>query len=263
MTAAIEARGVSVTIDSSAILSDVSVVIDTGERWAIIGRNGAGKSTLVRCMARLQPVTAGSVLAAGRDIRGYRPRDLARVVAYVPQAQGRTIPYQVYDYVLMGRFAHQGFMAAPTKGDHRMSRESLEMTDTAHLADRTMDTLSGGELQRVLLAGAVSQRARILLLDEPTTYLDPLHRYSIQKALDRIHDETGAAMVTITHDVNAALNASSHVLALIDGRVCFRGAVSELCDDQQLLERIYGIPFETAVTAGSGQTIVVPTEERS
>ncbi|MBD3241451.1 MAG: ATP-binding cassette domain-containing protein, partial [Chitinivibrionales bacterium] len=212
MSMAIAVRNVSVAIESSPILTDISVEIATGERWAIIGRNGAGKSTLVRCMARLQPVTAGCVLADGRDIRSYRPRDLARVVAYVPQAQGRTIPYRVLDYVLMGRFAHQGFMASATADDHRTVRQSLEMTDTAHLAERTMDTLSGGELQRVLLAGAVSQRARILLLDEPTTYLDPLHRHSIQKALDRVHDETGAAMVTITHDVNAALTGSSRVL---------------------------------------------------
>ncbi len=263
MTTAIAVRDLSVVIESSVILADVSVEIATGERWAIIGRNGAGKSTLVRCMARLQPVTAGSVLADGRDIRSFCPRDLATIVAYVPQAQGRTIPYRVYEYVLMGRFAHQGFMAAPTKADQRTARESLEMTDTGHLADRTMDTLSGGELQRVLLAGAVSQRARILLLDEPTTYLDPLHRHSIRKALDRVHDETGAAMVTITHDVNAALGANSHVLALIDGRVCFRGTVAELRGDgQELLERIYGIPFETAVTADSRQSIVVPTEDR-
>jgi ABC-type cobalamin/Fe3+-siderophores transport system ATPase subunit len=254
-------KDISVTIDDNAIVDNVSFDVGERQRWAIIGRNGAGKSTLVRAMARLQPVSHGDITVDGRNIREIGPRELATLIAYVPQAQGRIIPYRVRDYVLMGRFAYQGLFALPGREDRRSAQAALDMTDTAHLAERTMDTLSGGELQRVLLAGAVSQHARVLLLDEPTTYLDPLHCRSIQRALRRVHEEAGASLVTITHDVNSALTEYTHVLALVDGGAYFRGTIAELRERaEELLREVYGMPFEIVRTPGGARTFVVPSE---
>lgn len=253
---------VSVTIDGKAILRDIDLEVADGERWAVIGRNGAGKSTLVRCMAGLQPCSSGRVLIDGRDIRSVGPRELARTVSYVPQGQGRTIPFAVEEYVTMGRFVYQGLFSTVTHEDRELAREALEITDTAHLAVRSMDTLSGGELQRVLIAGAVSQKARMMFLDEPSSHLDPPHQLSIQQALSRIHARSNTAMVTITHDVNAAFSGHSHLLAIRDGGIVYRGSVAEAKSRaEELLKEVFGIAFLTAQTADGRVRVLVPGEE--
>lgn len=259
MPVLIDIQDAGVRIDDRDILTGIALSVEKGQRWAVVGRNGAGKSTLIRVVARLQDLSRGRVLVGGRDIDAFSPRDYARMVSYVPQAQGRLIPYRVMDYVLMGRFAYQGLFALPSSRDRAFAREALELTDTAHLADRSMDTLSGGELQRVLVAGAVSQRTSVLLLDEPTTFLDPLHQQSIRQALKRVHEETDATLVTITHDVNAAVEDATHVLGLLDGAVCFCGTSEELRrESAALLMRIYGLPFASATTSDGTRTVLVP-----
>lgn len=252
-----------VAIGGTRILSEVSVTIGAGERWAVIGQNGAGKSTLVKCMAGLLPASGGEIRLEGQRLAEVGPRQRARRIAYVPQAAGRGVPgFTVVDYVMMGRFPHQGFLAIPSERDRRRVGEALTLTDTDALATRAMNTLSGGELQRVFLAAAVAQESALLLLDEPLSFLDPLHQDIILTALDRIHDRYGTAMVTVTHDVNAALVRSSHILALVAGRVFFAGAAAELRRRAPaVLQEIYSLPFDTAM-AGT-QTLMVPAFYRS
>ena len=226
------------------VLNDISLSIESGERWAIIGKNGAGKSTLIRCIAGLEKDFSGSVKIKDTDVISYSTRELAKIVTYVPQAQGISIPFTVHDYVMMGRFPYQGFMAAATENDKAYVKEALELTDTVSFADRPMSQLSGGELQRVLLAGAVSQRTEVLLLDEPATFLDPLHQELIHKTLERIHDEYKCTIITITHDVNTALFRYQNVLALVNGSVYFSGTSEKLMENYSLaLKDIYGISF--------------------
>lgn len=252
-----------VAIGGTRILSEVSVTIGAGERWAVIGQNGAGKSTLVKCMAGLLPASGGEIRLEGQRLAEVGPRQRARRIAYVPQAAGRGVPgFTVVDYVMMGRFPHQGFLAIPSERDRRRVGEALTLTDTDALATRAMNTLSGGELQRVFLAAAVAQESALLLLDEPLSFLDPLHQDIILTALDRIHDRYGTAMVTVTHDVNAALVRSSHILALVAGRVFFAGAAAELRRRAPaVLQEIYSLPFDTAM-AGT-QALMVPAFYRS
>lgn len=255
----IDIRDLSVVIDGRAILDGVSAGIGAGERWAVIGKNGAGKTTLIRCLAALQQPSGGAIEVNSHELSRYGAVDLAKVVAYVPQAHRSSIPFRVEDYVLMGRFPHQGFFALPSKRDKQVVGEALELTDTRELSHRDMYTLSGGEIQRVLLAGAVAQHADILLLDEPTTFLDPLHQELIYRALDRVHSEMGTTIVMITHDVNAALTRCSHVLALMDGRAEYGGPASELIAGADTwLERIYGLRFEVAMVSGNQRRIIVP-----
>ncbi len=243
------------------VLKDISLQIAPRERWAIIGRNGVGKSTLIRCIAGLEKGYTGTVTIKGKDVFSYTPRSRAKIITYVPQAQGLEIPFTVYDYVMMGRFPYQGFMAAATAEDRRFVDEALQLTDTDSFKHRPMNTLSGGEAQRVLLAGAVSQNTEILLLDEPATFLDPLHQELIKKALDRIHNEYRCTILTVTHDINSALFHNNNVCALVDGAVYYAGETEKLLADYRSLRDIYGLPFVKGSCEGTGRTFVMPDSD--
>jgi iron complex transport system ATP-binding protein len=243
----------------AAVLKDISLSIAAGERWAVIGRNGVGKSTLIRCIAGLVQGDSGTVKVREKDVAAYSPRARARIIAYVPQAQGLRIPFTVYEYVMMGRFPYQGFMASASDEDVRFVNETLALTDTVSLKDRPMHTLSGGEQQRVLLAGAVSQHTEILLLDEPATFLDPLHQELIQQTLDRIHKEYHCTILTVTHDINNALYRYDNICALVEGRVYYAGTAVQLLQQYTTaLKDIYGIPFVIGSIEGNSRTFVLP-----
>jgi len=244
---------------SRQVLNGISLSFGLAERWAVIGRNGVGKSTLVRCIAGLEPQYAGSIQIENREVTTYQPRELAKILSYVPQTHGFDLPYTVYEYVMMGRFPYQGFMASATDEDTRIVQHALELTDTASFAERPMNRLSGGELQLVLLAGAVSQRTRILLLDEPATFLDPFHQELIQLVLERIHREQQCTILTVTHDVNTALNRYENVLALVNGSVYYAGKSETLVEKYtSSLREIFGISFVKAESKENRKQFVMP-----
>jgi iron complex transport system ATP-binding protein len=244
---------------SAPVLSGVSFSINEGDRWAIIGKNGCGKSTLLKCIGSLLP-SHGMVLVEERPVTSYRPLDLAKLIAYVPQAIGRLQPPDsVADFVMLGRFPYQGFFALPTIEDREIVHEALRLTDTDTLRERSMNTLSGGELQRVFLAAAVAQKSSILLLDEPLSFLDPLHQSMVQRSLDRIHEEYRTTIVTVTHDINLALNRYSHICAIVKGKLFYAGTVAEFGRNaHNLLEEIYSIRFVEANSCDGGIRYFIP-----
>ena len=194
-----------------------------GELLAIIGPNGAGKSTLLRALDGLQAAHRGRVEVDGRSVSGYRRRDLARVVSFVPQTDVPADDYTVRAFVEMGRYPHLATWSALTADDRRAVDEALELTEIDHLAARPMKTLSGGERQRVWIAAALAQGGTILLLDEPTSFLDYRHQVQILDLLGRLHAEGGYTVVAVTHDLNGLVADADSVLALVDGRVEFSG----------------------------------------
>ncbi|MFW6255012.1 MAG: ABC transporter ATP-binding protein [Chitinivibrionales bacterium] len=240
------------------ILHSINLEMQQGQKWAIIGKNGAGKTTLIKCLAGINKQYEGSILLKNKELRSFNARQRARLIAYVPQGMGGILPYTVKDFVMMGRFAYQSFMAVPTREDHHIVLDSLALTDTLHLKNRQMHTLSGGELQRVMIAGAVSQRPSVLLLDEPATFLDPLHQQQLENALERVHEQFAMTIVTVTHDINTALNRYDNILALIDGALfwadCGKGLLAK---SPSILKSIYGIDFESA-TMPSGDRMFSP-----
>lgn len=243
-----------ITVDSIAffytkntpVLQNVSFKVEKKERWAIIGRNGSGKSTLLKCLGSLLRVKRGSVSVEGKPVTAYRPIELAKLISYIPQAGDRTLPsFSVSEFVLLGRFPYKGFFAIPGRHDKAIAQAALRLTDTLAFADRPLDTLSGGELQRVFIAAAVAQKTAILLLDEPMSFLDPLHQALVQRSLDQIHEEFSTTIITVTHDVNHALNRFSHICALVDGGPFFIGTASSFKEDAcNLLHDIYSIIFK-------------------
>jgi len=257
----LQVQNLAYSIDGKPILSNVSFSVFKGEKWAIIGRNGAGKSTLIRCIAGLAPAHAGSVCIDNKPLALFSAKQRGKAIAYVPQTNDYRMPFTVYDFVMMGRFPYFGLMAKALQEDKKIVEESLEITELTEYADRRMDSLSGGELQRVFIAGAVAQRTPLMLLDEPTTFLDPNHQYRIKKALDRIHDTFGVAIITVTHEISSIFANYTHILALKAGAVVFSGACSSIESSQtDFLTNIFDVAFET-FHSPEGEKLLAPRAE--
>jgi iron complex transport system ATP-binding protein len=235
----------------------VDLTVSAGELLAVVGPNGAGKSTLLRCLDGLLASTAGSVLVDRRAVGEYSRRELARVVSFVPQGETSSDDYTVRSYVEMGRYPHLAAWSALTTDDRRSVDEALEVTSTAHLAHRSLTTLSGGERQRVSIAAALAQGGTILLLDEPTSFLDYRHQVQILDLLHRLHGERGYTVVAVTHDLNGLVAEADSALALVGGRVEFSGTPG-LLFDTEILSRIYGSDFVLVDGGRRGLPFVAP-----
>ncbi len=238
-------KDLTVQYDQAAVVNRVNLSVHPGERWAIIGRNGAGKSTLVKTIAGLIKPKHGSVLLNDQVLEDFSARARAKTIAYVPQKLDTTIPYSVYDFVMLGRYAAMGLFSMPETNDHDLVSQALTFCDVADLQDRMMPSLSGGEMQRVLLAGALVQQASLLLLDEPTSFLDPAHERHFFDALDKAFTHNNFTILIVTHDINTAILSCTHVLALFDGTIHYCGTSQEFKSRcPEILNTLYGIPFE-------------------
>jgi iron complex transport system ATP-binding protein len=253
----VEVSGFTLEIGGVRILRDVSLAVTEGEFVSVIGPNGAGKTTLLRCMMRILAGGTGEILIAGRVLGSYTQRELARVVSYVPQADGRLLPFTVREFVMMGRYPHLSPFSVTAPEDVAAVERAMEMTGTAPFADRPLDTLSGGERQGALIAAALAQGAKLLLLDEPATFLDPRHEAEMARLLRRANREGGVTIVAVTHDVNAAALRSDRVVALKDGAVVFAGTGRELMTDTAL-ELIYDKRFLMVEHPTAGMPVAVP-----
>jgi iron complex transport system ATP-binding protein len=178
-------------------------------------------------------------------------------MAYVPQTGVQTAPFSVEVFVTMGRYPYQGPLARPSQQDRKAVDAALDLTDTAFLRDRSLHTLSGGERQRVLLAAALAQEAQILLLDEPTVFLDPRHEAAFCAVLARVHQERAMTMITVTHDLNRAILMHDYLVALKQGRVVFSGTPSSFMT-RATLQEVYENPFLVTSHPTTGQPMVVP-----
>lgn len=256
----IHIENLSFAYNNKNILDGISFSVSEGDTWAIVGKNGSGKSTLIKCIAGILNAEKEKIIIKDRSFSEYNSKSLAKIISYVPQAYGRPLPpYTVYNYVMMGRFPYQGFIAIPSRKDVEIVKRALEITDVTEFSERNMTTLSGGELQRVFLAGAVAQCTEIMLLDEPAVFLDPYHQEKLQLVLRRIHEEFNTTLITITHDINFVIHNCSHVLALKCGTVEYAGPIKEftlICP--QLLMNIYSLSFEHAQTSLTKRDLIVP-----
>jgi len=253
---AIEMEHFSFSVNGHEILRDISFTIREGEFVSIIGPNGAGKTTLLKCLDRIHISGRGKIRIAGKLLNAYSQRHLARCVCYVPQADGNIPPFTVFEYVMMGRYPYLSPFSPPTNADKAAVALALDLTDTTQFAHRFLSTLSGGERQRVYIAAALAQEAGILLLDEPATFLDPVHQNEIYRLLYRINYEHGATILSVTHDINIAALISHRILALKNGSIIFLGTPDELMDEA-VLRNIYGKSFLFVKHPRTGKDIIV------
>jgi iron complex transport system ATP-binding protein len=260
---ALEIRSLSYSIRSVPILRDVSVRILAGETWSILGPNGAGKSTLLKCLVRICKGWKGRVELFGRTLEAYSQRELARRIAYVPQAGGdQRYPFTVRELVRMGRYPFSGPFGSSHPGDETAIERALTRVGCVRFAHRTLDTLSGGERQKVLIAAALAQGGDVLLLDEPTAFLDYRHQAEVTAILRVLNHESGATIVTVTHDVNAAIVMGGNALALRDGHVAYCGPTSGL-NREGCLNGIFDTAFRFLDDPVTGLRLVAPQGGRS
>lgn len=253
----VEVEHLHYKVGDVVILYDVSFAVSQGEYVSIIGPNGAGKTTLLKCINRLISPTSGVVRVYGRPVHAYRRSELAALIGYVPQADGRIFPFTVYEIVMMGRYPHLSPFASPRAEDVEAVRRALTLTETEQFAERFYVTLSGGERQKVMIAAALAQQASILLLDEPTTFLDPKHQTEIFRILGKVNEEAGVTILSVTHDINTATLSSTRIIALKHGRCVFSGSPRDVMT-QEVLAPLYEKQFVFVDHPVTGERLVVP-----
>lgn len=239
----------------SPVLRGVSLQASAGELLCVLGPNGSGKTTLLRSLLGQLTPTGGEIRLDGRSLPSYAPRQLARLLAYVPQFPQSAFDFTVLELVLTGRFAHTGVMALASEQDLTIARLALQMTHTEALADRTLDELSGGEAQCVMIARALAQQPSLLLLDEPTSHLDIANQLLIYRMMGRLAHDWGMAVICVAHDINVASRYADRLLLMRQGQVMAHGKPSEVIR-AEILSQTYGVQIDL-VDAPDGQTPLI------
>lgn len=228
---------------------DVNLMFRPGESVALLGPNGGGKTTLLKTMLGLLPPHGGEVLLDGRSLRGLTLAERARLVGYVPQAHAGAFAFLVSDMVLMGRTAHQGMFASPSAADRAIAAAKLDELGVGHLAGRPYTMISGGERQLVLIARALAQEPRFVILDEPTASLDFGNQGRVMQQIGSM-TKRGLGVLFTTHDPNQALRHADRVALLSGGMISAVGPPSEILT-QAAVEALYGARVETVRNEGT------------
>ena len=246
---------VGVQIGDASILKNVSVSIEPGERIAVVGPNGAGKSTLLSVMAGLRKAS-GRVLIDGKNINDMSLRERAQILSYVPQQPEMPTGMTVASYVLLGRSPHLSFLGMEGPDDYRIAEEVLAQFDLSEMAQRTLESLSGGELQRCHLARAIAQETPVVFLDEPTAALDLGHQQQVLDRIRRIREERQLTVVMTMHDLSLASQHSDRIILMFEGQIAAQGPPSEVLEPTRLSD-LYGA--QVKVLKIDGDLVVVPS----
>ncbi|VGO14910.1 Ferric enterobactin transport ATP-binding protein FepC [Pontiella desulfatans] len=241
----IQIKNLSISLSGNEILKGVSLDIGEGVYVSIIGPNGAGKTTLVKCMAGIYREWSGSIGIGGKAFGDLGNRELARLQSYVPQAEGRTNPLTVEEFVATGRYPHLSAFTTMQKDDYEAVDKALDRAGLLPLRKRNLNTLSGGERQMAFIAAALAQDTQILLLDEPSTFLDYRHQAKVASILKSACREHGITVVAVHHDINTATSCSNQIVALKDGTIAFEGTPAETAN-AEVLQNIYCTEFVVA-----------------
>lgn len=239
------------------VVDEVSLTIAPGDLVGILGPNGSGKTTLLKMLSGTLTPSAGTIQFDGRPLGEWKRRALARRIALVPQETHAPFDFTVLDIVLMGRFPHLGTFALEGPDDLAIARQALASTGTSAFEDRPFATLSGGEKQRVVIAGALAQSPELLLLDEPTASLDLGHQLDVQLLLAGLNRDRGVTMVLSTHDLNLAAALCRYLILLRGGRVIAQGPTGEVLTPAAV-RTLYGVDADIQRHPAAGHLIVTP-----
>lgn len=253
---AIETRGVSFNYGQEPVLCEITFSLGKGELIALIGPNGSGKTTLLRLLLGFLSPSAGTVLLGNKPLSSFAPKERAQSIAYVSQQPPLSFPLTVFELVSLGRYPHAArFRTDPA--DVLAVENALAWTDVAHLKGRHFSSLSGGEKQKVLIARALAQSARILLLDEPTLHLDLFYQLQILAGLKKLCDEQGITVLTVLHDVNLVALFADKALLLRDGAIDAFGPVGQVIDETNI-KRLLGVEVSAIQGDQPGTSYFVP-----
>lgn len=245
----LQARQIYFTIEKTPILSDINLGLRAGEFVGLIGANGAGKTTLLKVISGLWPGAMGEIDLLGRPLRAYNTREIARIVAHVPQSIHVDFAFSAREVVLMGRSPHLRHFEMESAHDRAIAERAMHITQTSHLAHRLIHTLSGGEQQRVVIARALTQEPRILLLDEPTSNLDIKHQMNVLSMVQSLAQESQLGVIAAIHDLGLAARFCTRLVMMARGRIAADGTPEEVLTTERLAQvfeidaRIYRDPF--------------------
>ena len=253
----LETRELSAGYEKRVILEDVSLTIPAGKITAIVGGNASGKSTLLRTLARILQPKAGNVLLDGNSVHHMPSRKLAQVMGLLPQSPIAPEGITVADLVGRGRHPHQGVFSRWSWEDDRAVASALEATGTEELAERALDTLSGGQRQRVWIAMALAQETDLLLLDEPTTFLDVARQIEVLDLLVDLNTAQGTTVVMVLHDLNLAARYADHLIAVGSGGIRAEGSPQQVLTEE-LVQTVFGLPCRIVTDPVSHTPVMVP-----
>ncbi|MEV7692077.1 ABC transporter ATP-binding protein [Microbacterium sp. NPDC089189] len=248
---------VSLAYGDRVIVESLALTVPAGRITTIVGANACGKSTLLKSMARLLTPSSGAVLLDGKAIHRQPTRQVARTLGLLPQSPIAPDGIAVSDLVSRGRHPHQGALARWTRDDDDAVAHALDATGTAHLADRPVDELSGGQRQRVWIAMALAQQTDILLLDEPTTFLDISHQIDVLDLLTDLNRERGTTIVMVLHDLNLAARYADHLVAMAHGRMLAAGSSAEVLTEDTV-RTVFGLDSRVVADPLTGRPMVIP-----
>jgi len=255
------ADALTLAYDDREVSRELTVAVPPGRITAIVGANACGKSTLLRALARLLRPKAGTVLLDGHDIHRLPTREVATKLGILPQSPVAPSGITVVDLIARGRYPHQRLVRQWSAADEQAVAEAMARTETLDLARRHVDTLSGGQRQRVWIAMALAQDTDVLLLDEPTTFLDLAHQIDVLELLAELNERDGRTIVLVLHDLNHAARYAHHLVAMRDGRICAEGPPGEIVSEE-LVREILGIDSRVVPDPVSGAPMVIPIGRR-
>ncbi|MFP3463339.1 ABC transporter ATP-binding protein [Arthrobacter globiformis] len=255
--AVLQARDLTLQYDQRRIVENLTAEIPEGRVTMIVGANACGKSTLLRGLSRLLKPAGGTVTLDGKDIHSRPARELARTLGLLPQHPTAPDGITVRDLVGRGRYPHQGFFRSWSEKDDAAVQRALEATETLELAGRNVDELSGGQRQRVWIAMALAQETDVLLLDEPTTYLDLAHQVEVLDLVTDLNRQRGTTVAIVLHDLNLAARYADHVIALKAGQIVAEGASSSVITEE-LVRHVFGLESRVVPDPVSGTPLIIP-----
>ncbi len=258
----LSAENVTLAYDQRVIAEQLSVEIPDHSFTVIVGPNACGKSTLLRALSRMLKPSRGRVLLDGQVIQSMPAKKVARTLGLLPQSSVAPDGSTVADLVGRGRYPHQGILRQWSAEDERVVQESMARTGVAELGDRYVDELSGGQRQRVWIAMALAQQTPLLLLDEPTTYLDIQHQIDVLDLCAELHEEHGRTLVAVLHDLNHAARYATHLIALKGGEVIAQGAPNDIVT-AELVEQVFGLRCQVIEDPETGTPLVVPAARKT
>ncbi len=261
MTSAIKVQDISVNYDPRVALSSVSLLIGAGEIVGLVGPNGCGKSTLIRAITRVVPLSSGKITLLGEDVSDLSQRQLARLVAVVPQNPNVPDNFRSFDLVMLGRTPHLGLLQSESERDLQAVHNAMIATDTWHLADRLLGEISGGERQRVVISRALAQETPVLLLDEPTAHLDIGQQAATMELLESASSERSLTVLVAMHDLTLAARYCQRLVMLSQGRLIAEGRPEEVLREELLADvytsriDVFSHPYNgLPVVTSSGRT---------
>ena len=256
-------RGERLTLayEDRTVAADLDVTIPDGSFTVVVGPNACGKSTMLRALARMIKPRSGQVVLDGEAITALPSKQVARRLGLLPQSSIAPDAITVADLVARGRYPHQGLLRQWSKDDEAAVAAALAATRVADLADRAVDELSGGQRQRVWLAMALAQDTPLLLLDEPTTFLDITHQIEVLDLCAELHEQRGRTLVAVLHDLNHACRYATHLIAMRDGAIVAEGDPRAIVD-AALVQAVFGLRCRVIEDPETGTPLVVPAARR-